>query len=279
MSFYGVIEKYRDFDFEGYFEQVTDDDIRRSINERNLREEDLLNLLSTKASEHLEEMAQKAVSLSLQYFGRTVLLYTPMYISNYCINKCKYCGYNIENSINRRKLNMEEIKNEAEAIAKEGCRHLILLTGESQEHSPLDYIVDAINIIKEYFPSITMEVLPMTVDQYKEVVKAGAEGLTIYQETYDEQVYDEVHLAGPKKNYKYRLDGPERGAMAGMKSISIGALLGLSNFRKDAFFTALHGDYLRRKYSQCDITYSPPRIRPCKGGLNEIKGVTDKQMV
>ena len=279
MSFYGVIEKYRDFDFEGYFEQVTDDDIRRSINERNLREEDLLNLLSPKASEHLEEMAQKAVSLSLQYFGRTGLLYTPMYISNYCINKCKYCGYNIENSINRRKLNMEEIKNEAEAIAKEGCRHLILLTGESQEHSPLDYIVDAINIIKEYFPSITMEVWPMTVDQYKEVVKAGAEGLTIYQETYDEQVYDEVHLAGPKKNYKYRLDGPERGAMAGMKSISIGALLGLSDFRKDAFFTALHGDYLRRKYPQCDITYSPPRIRPCKGGLNEIKGVTDKQMV
>ena len=265
MSFYSVIEKYRDFDFQGYFEKVTHDDIRRSINERSLSHEDLLNLLSPKAATHLEEMAEKAVQLSLQYFGRTVLLYTPMYISNYCVNKCKYCGYNIENSINRRKLNMEEIKNEAAAIAEEGCRHLILLTGESQEHSPLDYIVDAINVIKEYFPSITMEVWPMTVEKYKE--------------TYDEKVYDEVHLAGPKKNYKYRLDGPERGAIAGMKSISIGALLGLADFRKDAFFTALHGEYLRRKYPQCDITYSPPRIRPCKGGLSEIKGVNDKQMV
>ena len=168
MSFYNVIERYRNFDFESYFEHVTDDDIRRSINERNLNHEDLLNLLSPKAANHLEEMAEKAVKLSLQYFGRTVLLYTPMYISNYCVNKCKYCGYNIENLIDRRKLNMEEIKNEAAAIAEEGCRHLILLTGESQEHSPLDYIVDAINVIKEYFPSITMEVWPMTVDQYKD---------------------------------------------------------------------------------------------------------------
>lgn len=279
LSFYSVIEKYRDFDFESYFNSVTDDDIRRSIHERNLTHEDLLNLLSPKAANHLEEMAEKAVQLSLQYFGRTVLLYTPMYISNYCVNKCKYCGYNLENTINRRKLNQEEIKAEAQAIAQEGCRHLILLTGESQEHSPLEYIVESINTIKEYFPSITMEVWPMTVNQYKEVVKAGAEGLTIYQETYDEKVYDKMHLAGPKKNYKFRLDGPERGAMAGMKSISIGALLGLADFRKDAFFTVLHGDYIRRKYPGCDVTYSPPRIRPCKGGLKEVIGVNDKQMV
>ena len=187
MSFYGVIEQYRDFDFDGYFERVTDEDVRRSIHERNLSHEDLLNLLSPKAADHLEEMAEKVVELSLQYFGRTVLLYTPMYISNYCINKCKYCGYNVENTINRRKLNQEEIKTEAAEIAKEGCRHLILLTGESQVHSPLEYIVESINTIKEYFPSITIEVWPMTVEQYKEVVKAGAEGLTIYQETYDEK--------------------------------------------------------------------------------------------
>ena len=168
LSFYSVIEKYRDFDFESYFNSVTDDDIRRSIHERNLTHEDLLNLLSPKAANHLEEMAEKAVQLSLQYFGRTVLLYTPMYISNYCVNKCKYCGYNLENTINRRKLNQEEIKAEAQAIAQEGCRHLILLTGESQEHSPLEYIVESINTIKEYFPSITMEVWPMTVNQYKD---------------------------------------------------------------------------------------------------------------
>lgn len=279
MSFYSVIEKYRDFNFEEYFKSVTDDDVKRSIYERNLSPQDLLNLLSPRAINHLEEMAKRAKELSLKYFGRTVLLYTPMYISNYCINKCIYCGYNVENNIVRKMLNQEEIKNEALAIAEEGCRHLILLTGESEHHSPVEYIVESINTIKECFPSITLEVYPMTVDQYKKTVEAGAEGLTIYQETYDEEVYDKVHLFGPKKNYKFRLDTPERGAQAGMRTISIGALLGLADFRKDAFFTALHGDYIRRKYPQCDVTYSPPRIRPCEGGLKKIDGVNDRELV
>ncbi len=279
MSFYSVIEKYRDFNFEEYFENVTADDVKRSINERNLSPQDLLNLLSPRASAHLEEMANRARELSLKYFGRTVLLYTPMYISNYCINKCAYCGYNLDNNITRKKLTQEEIKNEAIAIAKEGCRHLILLTGESDYHSPLQYIVESINTIKEYFPSITLEVYPMTVEEYKKTIEAGVEGLTIYQETYDEEVYDRVHLSGPKKNYRFRLDTPERGAQAGMRTISIGALLGLADFRKDAFFTALHGDYIRRKYPQCDVTYSPPRIRPCEGGLENIKAVSDRELV
>lgn len=279
MSFYSVIEKYRGFNFEEYFKNVTDDDIKRSIYEKNLSTEDLLNLLSPKAINYLEEMAKRAQELSLKYFGRTVLLYTPMYISNYCINKCLYCGYNVDNKIVRKKLTKEEIRNEAIAIAKEGCRHLILLTGESEYHSSLEYIVDSIKIIKEYFPSITLEVYPMTVEQYSKTVEAGAEGLTIYQETYDEEVYHSVHISGPKKDYKFRLDTPERGAQAGMRTISIGALLGLADFRKDAFFTALHGDYIRRKYPKCDVTYSPPRIRPCEGGIKGLTEVSDRELV
>ncbi|MEG1255008.1 2-iminoacetate synthase ThiH [Clostridium sp.] len=279
MSFYNIIEKFRDFDFSGYWENVELDDILRSINERNPTYEDLLNLLSPKAEEALEEMAVKARKLSLKHFGRTILLYTPIYIANYCVNKCAYCGYNYENSISRKKLTMEEIRLESEVVAKEGFKHIILLTGESQVHSPTDYIVDAVKVMKEYFPSITLEIQPLSEEDYRKTVEAGVDGLTVYQETYDEEIYDKVHIAGPKKNYKFRLDTPERGAKAGMRSISIGALLGLADFRKDAFFTALHGEYIRKKYPHVDITYSPPRIRPCEGGLRELNTVDDKRMV
>ncbi|WP_142414986.1 2-iminoacetate synthase ThiH [Hathewaya massiliensis] len=279
MSFYNTIKEFKDFDFNRYWGNVELDDVLRSINERTPSYEDLLNLLSPKAEEALEEMAVKARELSLKHFGRTVLLYTPIYIANYCINKCAYCGYNHENSICRKKLTMEEIKMESEAVSKEGFKHIILLTGESPVHSPTDYIVEAIKIMREYFPSITLEVQPLSEEDYKKAVEAGADGLTVYQEAYDEEVYDRVHLAGPKKNYKFRLDAPERGARAGMRSLSIGALLGLSDFRKDAFFTALHGEYLRKKYPHVDVTYSVPRIRPCAGGLRELNTVDDKRTV
>lgn len=279
MSFYNTVEKFRNFNFTEYWEKVKLDDVLRSINEVNPSYEDLLNLLSPKAEEALEEMAVKARELSLKHFGRTVLLYTPIYIANHCVNKCAYCGYNLENSICRKKLTMEEIKMESEAVSKQGFKHIILLTGESPVHSPTSYIVDAIKTMKEYFPSITLEVQPLSEEDYKKAVQAGADGLTVYQETYDEKVYDKVHLAGPKKNYKFRLDALERGAKAGMRSLSIGALLGLADFRKDAFFTALHGEYLRKKYPHIDVVYSVPRIRPCAGGLRELNTVDDKRTV
>lgn len=279
MSFYSTIEKFKDFDFNRYWSRVKAEDVERSINEKNPNYEDLLNLLSPVAEKVLEDMAVKARELSLRHFGRTILLYTPIYISNYCVNKCSYCGYNLENSISRKKLTLEEIKSESEAVAKQGFKHIILLTGESQIHSPTSYIVDAIKVMKEYFPSITLEVQPLSEEDYKKTVEVGAEGLTVYQETYDEEIYDRVHLSGPKKNYKFRLDTPERGARAGMRSISIGALLGLGDFRRDAFFTALHGEYIRKKYPHVEVTYSPPRIRPCEGGLKELNPVEDKKMV
>lgn len=279
MSFYSTIERFRSFNFQEYWSNVQADDVLRSINERNPNYEDLLNLLSPAAEDVLEDMAVKARELSLKHFGRTILLYTPIYIANYCVNKCSYCGYNFENSICRKKLTLKEIRLESESVAKQGFKHIILLTGESQIHSPTSYIVDAIKVMKEYFSSITLEVQPLSEEDYRKAVEAGAEGLTVYQETYDEKIYDRVHLAGPKKNYKFRLDTPERGARAGMRSISIGALLGLGDFRKDAFFTALHGEYIRRKYTHVEVTYSPPRIRPCEGGLKELDPVEDKKMV
>lgn len=279
MSFYNTIERFRSFDFQECWSNVQADDVLRSINEKSPNYEDLLNLLSPAAEEVLEDMAVKARELSLRHFGRTILLYTPIYIANYCVNKCSYCGYNFENSICRKKLTLKEIGLESESVAKQGFKHIILLTGESQIHSPTSYIVDAIKVMKEYFSSITLEVQPLSEEDYRKAVEAGAEGLTIYQETYDEKIYDRVHLSGPKKNYKFRLDTPERGARAGMRSISIGALLGLGDFRKDAFFTALHGEYIRKKYPHVEVTYSPPRIRPCEGGLKELNPVEDKKMV
>lgn len=211
MSFYEVLEKYRDFDFDGYFKNVTEPDVLRSLNKNKLDHMDVLNLLSPKATQHLEQMAQKAHRLSLQHLGKTVTLYTPMYIANYCVNHCVYCGYNCKSGINRRKLNMEQIKNEADYIADMGFKHILVLTGESERHSPVEYIGEAVNLISDRFSSIGIEVYPMEVKGYKHLVENGADSLTVYQETYDEVVYKKVHIKGPKANFKFRLDAPEEG--------------------------------------------------------------------
>lgn len=275
MSFYNVIEKYKDFDFTTYFEKVSDSDILRSLSKDKLNHEDLLNLLSPKARNHLEIMAQKASRLALQYCGKTATLYTPIYISNYCENHCVYCGYNCHSGIKRKKLSLEEIKKERDCVSAKGFKHIIVLTGESEVKSSIEYIGEAVGILSEKFPSIAIEVYPMDVKGYEHLVYKGADSLTVYQETYDEEVYKKVHIKGPKADYKFRLDAPERGAMAGMRSLSIGALFGLSDFRRDAFFTILHGEYLKTKYPHIELSYSAPRIRPFKGSFSDIVEVDD----
>lgn len=279
MSFYEIIEKYKDFDFNNYFSSVTINDIKESINKENLDDTDLLNLLSPKALDCLEEMAQKANRLSIQYFGKVVNLYTPLYLANYCENHCAYCGYNVVNKIHRKKLTLDEVKLEGEAISKEGFKHLLILTGESKAKTPVSYIADCVRVLKPMFPSIGIEVYALTEDEYKTLVDAGVDSLTIYQETYNEEVYDKVHISGPKKDYKFRLDAPERGAKSGMYNIGLGALLGLSNFREDAFFTALHGEYIAKKYRGVNIAYALPRIRPHEGEFNDINKVNDRNFV
>lgn len=278
MSFYKVIDSYKNLDINSYLENVTDEDVLRSLQKNNLDEYDLLNLLSKTATKYLELMAQRANEITNRYFGKTILLYTPMYISNFCINKCVYCGYNIESNIKRKKLNIDEIYNEGLAISKDGFKHLLLLTGESKVHSNVEYIGDAVSALKGMFPSITIEVYPMDEDEYRYLSEKGVEGLTIYQEVYDENIYKNVHLKGPKSNYKYRLDAPERAAKAGIRSISIGALLGLNDFREETFFTLMHGRYIRRKYPQVDVSYSIPRIRPFKGCYENLIEVKDKDL-
>lgn len=279
MSFYNEYIKYRDFDFERFFKELTDEHVLRAISKEILDEYDFMTLLSKRAEKYLEEMAQKAQKLTLQHFGKVIFLYTPLYLANYCVNQCAYCGFNITNKITRKKLRLDEVKSEAEAIAKTGLKHILILTGESKEKTPVNYIKDCVEILKKYFSSITIEIYPLTKEEYKELVLVGVDGVTVYQEVYNEKTYDKIHIKGPKKDYKFRIDTPERACRASMRSVNIGALLGLEDWRSESFFTGIHANYLQNKYPDTEISISLPRIRPHSGNFQSIFNVEDKNIV
>ena len=279
MSFYAVYEKYKDFDFDGFFSGVTDQDIENALNSEHPRVESFLALLSGKAESFLEKIAEKAHDKTLRYFGKTIQLYTPLYLSNYCVNQCEYCGFNSTNKVERKKLTLEEVKTEAEFIAATGLKHILILTGDSREMSPVSYINSCVNILKDYFSSISIEIYALEEEEYEELIASGVDGLTIYQETYNEKIYDKVHIEGPKKDYMFRLDAPERAAKNGMRTINIGSLLGLDDWRKDVFFAGLHANYLQKNFSSTEIGVSIPRITPHAGTFKDISPVKDKDMV
>jgi len=199
MGFYDIIEKYKAFDFENYCNSIKNEDIINSLNKTKLNDMDFLNIISNKAEKYIEIMAKKSMDITRQYFGRTISLYTPMYISNYCTNRCIYCGFNKDNKIKRAKLTLEEIEKEAIEIAKTGLKHLLVLTGEADTEKDFIYLKDSIKLLSNYFPSISIEVFPMDTDKYIELKKLGVDGLTVYQETYNKELYEKVHLAGKKK--------------------------------------------------------------------------------
>lgn len=279
MSFYDELSKYKEIDFANFFTGVTEQDIHRILAKEQLSVFDYLSLLSPKAEEHLEEMAQKANRLTMQHFGKTIKLFTPIYIANYCVNKCVYCGFNVSNAIERKKLTLEEVEAEAKILAGTGLKHILVLTGESTKHSPVSYIKEAIAVLKKYFTCISIEIYPLTEKEYGEFVNTGVDGLTIYQEVYDEEIYEKLHLAGPKRNYRFRLEAPERGCKAGLRSVNIGALLGLDNWRKEGFFTGVHAKYLQTAFPAVEVSVSPPRMRPHAGGFPPRDIVNDKNLV
>lgn len=279
MSFYDISLKLQDYDFDSFFKTVSADKIRNILAKDHITEEDYLCLLSPAADNFIEEMAQKSHKLSLNNFGKAVSIYTPMYISNFCENKCAYCGYNVENKINRKKLTLEEIEAEAKNISATGIKQIILLTGESRYYSPVTYIVDAVKILKKYFNSICVEIYSLKEEEYKELVQCGVNGLTMYQETYNMHIYDKIHLAGPKKNYRYRVETPERACSAGIRAMGVGALYGLDNWRREAYFSGLHAKYIEDNFPHMEISISVPRIRPHAGSFTDLHDVTDKNMV
>ncbi|NPV26544.1 MAG: 2-iminoacetate synthase ThiH [Firmicutes bacterium] len=279
MSFYEERQRYNHFDFESYFEQITDADIEKIIGKSRLTEWDYLALLSPRAEKYLEEMAQKAHRLTVQHFGRVILLYTPLYLANYCINRCVYCGFQVLNNIERKKLNLTELAREAEIIAATGLKHILILTGESRRESPVSYLRACVDVLRKYFTSISIEVYPLQEEEYAELISAGVDGLTIYQEVYDEEVYAQLHPAGPKRNYRFRLEAPERACRAGMRAVNVGALLGLNSWRTEAFFTGLHANYLQNTFPEIEVSISPPRLRPSPGGFQPRVEVSDKNLV
>ncbi len=279
MSFYDTIKEFKDFDYDAFFRRVSDDQVKSAIAKDRLNIKDFLTLLSPRAADFIEPMAQKARKLTKQYFGNVIGLYIPIYLSNYCTNECIYCGFNCKNKINRRKLSLEEIEIEAKAIKKTGMQHILFLTGEAPGYTTPEYMGEAAKILEKYFASVSMEVYPMDVDDYKFLRSKGVDGLTVYQETYNEDTYKKVHLSGRKANYLYRLDSPERGCMAGFRYVNIGPLYGLAEKRSEAFLAGLHADYLDRKYPDVELNISLPRINEAEGGYKPASIMTDEDYV
>ncbi len=271
MSFYQIVEQYKDFNFQAFFYGVTHEKIDRVLQSagqgKSLSPADFLILLSPQAGGvHLEKMAEIARQQTIQYFGRTIQLFAPIYISNYCTNHCAYCGFHQGNGIERRKLSFAEIEVEAKNIAATGIQHILLLTGEAKKRTPMEYLLGAVAVLRKYFASVSIEIFPMETEQYQEMFAAGVDGLTLFQETYDEVIYKEVHLGGKKRDYHYRLNAPERGATAGFHSVNIGALLGLGEIRREFFFTGMHAYYLDKKYLDTETAISIPRFNPAECG-------------
>lgn len=271
MSYYDALLKYREFPFEKIFSGFSSADIERAIHSDAQDPQRFLALLSPAAEEHLEVMAQRAHALTLQHFGRGVQLYTPMYLANFCENECLYCGFNARNRLPRKVLTLDEVEKEAAFIAATGIEHLLVLTGDSREKSPLSYIRSCLSVLKRYFSSIAVEIYALTEEEYAELARSGVDGLTIYQETYDETLYARLHKSGPKTDFRFRLDAPERAAKVRMRSVNIGALLGLGDWRTDIFRTGLHAQYLQDGYGEVEVGASVPRLRPVKTGTTSSR--------
>ncbi|MCI5223556.1 MAG: 2-iminoacetate synthase ThiH [Candidatus Electrothrix sp. AR4] len=279
MSFQDSISWMESFDFEDYFQTVTSSDVRQSLRRDELRQQDLLNLLSEPAQDFLEEMARKVRQVTRQYFGNTVSLYAPLYISDHCSNLCTYCGFNAGVDFPRTKLSLKEIEREAAAIASSGIRHILILTGEAPAQTPMSYLAEAVTIMKKYFSSIALEIFPMDEEEYMVLCKAGADSLTVYQEVYDREIYKEVHPRGMKADYDYRLLTPERGARAGFRALNIGTLFGLGEPRKEACMAALHARYLEREFPDVEVSLSLPRMTKAKGIIEPKNILSDINFV
>ena len=253
-----VIAEMNSYDADIY----TAKDVKEALAAETCSVDNFKALLSPAALPFLEEIAQKAQKETRKHFGNSVAIFTPLYIANYCENYCVYCGFNCHNKIKRAQLNAEEIEKEMQAIAETGLEEVLILTGESPNKSSVEYIGEACKIAKKYFKLIGLEVYPMDSKDYAYLHECGADFVTVFQETYNSDKYKTLHLGGRKRIFPYRLNAQERAIMGGMRGVGFAALLGLDDFRKDAFATGIHAYLLQRKYPQAEIAFSCPRLRP-----------------
>ena len=253
-----VMAQMQSYDYSKY----TARDVLAALEHETCSIKDFKALLSPAAEPFLEQMAQRARRETGKHFGNTVYLFTPLYIANYCENYCVYCGFNCYNHINRMKLSMEQIEKEMKVIADSGMEEILILTGESRSQSDVHYIGEACKLARKYFRMVGLEIYPVNTDEYRYLHECGADYVTVFQETYDADKYETLHLMGHKRVWPYRFEAQERALMGGMRGVAFSALLGLSDFRKDALASALHVYYLQRKYPYAEMSLSCPRLRP-----------------
>lgn len=251
---------------------------RGSLAKARLTLEDFAHLISPAAAELLEEMGLRSRRLTQQRFGKVIRLFAPLYLSNECINNCKYCGFSRDNPILRVTLAVEEVRREAKALLAQGFRHILLVSGEHPRFVSNGYLADCVRALHEEVPGIALEVGPMESDQYRPLVEAGAEGLVVYQETYDRAIYAAMHTAGPKRDFEWRLETAERGYRAGFRRLGIGALFGLGDWRYEALSVAAHADFLLRNCWKAQLTVSLPRLRPCAGEFEPLSHLADCEL-
>lgn len=276
--------------FSEFFDKISIKDIKekiystkknqvlQTINSENISSENMHHLFSPASDDLIETLAEKSYSITRQRFGNTIQLYAPLYLSNECTNNCLYCGFNRTNDIKRSTLTRNEILQEAESLYDFGFRHILLLTGEDRKAVSVENLAGIAELLKKRFSSISIEVYPMETDEYSILKNSGVDGLTIYQETYDREIYASVHSGGRKKDFSWRLDTPDRGGIAGFSKIGIGSLLGLSDWRIDGYLTALHAVYLSKKYWKSLIQVSFPRITGSAGNFRPFETVTDRDL-
>jgi len=271
-----VLNNVADYDYRQY----TDQDVKRALAKEQISIQDYAAILSPAALPYLEDMARKAMLETRKHFGNSVCIFTPLYIANYCENHCVYCGFNCKNKIRRGKLSNEELEVELKAIAATGLKEILILTGESRLQSGVAYIGEAIQMAAKYFSTIGIEIYPLNTEEYAYLHQCGADFVSVYQETYNTNKYEQVHLRGPKRIYPYRFNAQERALMGGMRGVAFGALLGLDDYRKDAYAAGLHAYYIQQKYPHAEISFSTPRLRPyINNAENNPNDVHEKQLL
>lgn len=253
--------------------------IEKSRSNQRLTLQDFKALISPAASPYLEHMAVESQRLTQQRFGKTMQLFVPLYLSNMCSNICTYCGFSMENKIRRTTLDTAQIKQEAIAIKAKGFDHILLVSGESERKVGIDYFEQAIKVLRQYFSHIAMEVQPLSVEEYKRLHALGVESILVYQETYHREKYAKYHLKGKKSDFDYRLQTPNRIGEAGINKIGLGCLLGLEDWRTDAFYVAKQLSYLEQRYWSMKFSLSFPRLRPCEGGSEVNSPMSERELV
>ena len=240
---------------------------------------DFAVLISPAASELLEPLGRRSQALTQQRFGKVIRLFAPLYLSNECVNNCQYCGFSRDNPIVRVTLSVDEVLREARALREQGFRNILLVACEHPKFVSKDYLADCVRALHDEFPGISLEVGPMETEDYRPIVRAGAEGLVVYQETYDRAIYAELHTAGPKRDFDWRMATPERAYAAGFRRLGIGGLFGLADWRFEALCVAAHAEYLLRNCWKAQLTISLPRLRPCAGEFEPLTRMTDRDLV